>query len=537
MATDFKSIPVIDVSPLLAKSDDANMAEDAGVCEVVKQLDKACREAGFFYVKGHGIPDSLLKEVREVTHKFFELPLEEKLKIKLSAATGYRGYQEVGDNITKGVPDVHEAIDLYRELEHGMYGDMGKPMIGPNLWKIIQGISLALGGSVNELEGRIAGNPFWVMRLIGYPVISRENGHNKLENDIGCGAHTDYGLLTLVNQDDGITALQVRNHSGEWIWAPPIPGTFVCNIGDMLKILTNGIYESTLHQVINKSPKYRVCVAYFYETNYDATIEPLDICVQKTGGIKKLGQAVYGEHLIDISPLVAKADDANMAQDAGVCEVVKQLDKACREHGLFYVRGHGISDSHLKEVRDVVREFFNLPLEDKMKIKMTAATGYRGYEELDKIHTNGLPDVQEAIDYSITKNLQMERMEIRENQWKDLTCGLLGLVNQDENVSAIEAMNNSGEWISAPPIPGATLCILGDMLKILSNGLYNPALHQIINASPKYRVSAVYFYETNYEEPIEALDICVQKSGGKKKIDTAIYGDYLVAKLKKAYPF
>ncbi|XP_021714630.1 probable 2-oxoglutarate-dependent dioxygenase At3g50210 [Chenopodium quinoa] len=103
--------------------------------------------------------------------------------------------------------------------------------------------------------------------------------------------------------------------------------------------------------------------------------------------------------IIDISPLVAKADDANMAQDAGVCEVVKQLDKACREHGLFYVRGHGISDSHLKEVRDVVREFFNLPLEDKMKIKMTAATGYRGYEELDKIHTNGLPDVQEAIDY------------------------------------------------------------------------------------------------------------------------------------------
>ncbi|XP_021714362.1 probable 2-oxoglutarate-dependent dioxygenase At3g50210 isoform X2 [Chenopodium quinoa] len=320
MATDFKSIPVIDVSPLLAKSDDANMAEDAGVCEVVKQLDKACREAGFFYVKGHGIPDSLLKEVREVTHKFFELPLEEKLKIKLSAATGYRGYQEVGDNITKGVPDVHEAIDRIgarNVRRHGETNDRTKLMCRPSKpqnfkvvmehytdlctelsRKIIQGISLALGGSVNELEGRIAGNPFWVMRLIGYPVISRENGHNKLENDIGCGAHTDYGLLTLVNQDDGITALQVRNHSGEWIWAPPIPGTFVCNIGDMLKILTNGIYESTLHQVINKSPKYRVCVAYFYETNYDATIEPLDICVQKTGGIKKLGQAVYGEHLI-----------------------------------------------------------------------------------------------------------------------------------------------------------------------------------------------------------------------------------------------
>ncbi|XP_021735036.1 probable 2-oxoglutarate-dependent dioxygenase At3g50210 isoform X2 [Chenopodium quinoa] len=268
-------------------------------------------QRGWLFLCGHGIPDSFLKEVREVTRKFFDLPLEEKLEIKLSAATGYRGYQEVGDNITKGVPDVHEAIDLYRELKHGMYGDMGKPMIGPNLWpskpqnfkavmehytdlctelsrKIIQGISLALGGSVNELEGRIAGDPFWVMRLIGYPVISRENGHSELGNDIGCGAHTDYGLLTLVNQDDSITALRVRNHSGEWIWAPPISGTFVCNIGDMLKILTNGMYESTLHQVINKSPKYRVCVAYFYEPNYDATIEPLDICVQKTGGSKNL---------------------------------------------------------------------------------------------------------------------------------------------------------------------------------------------------------------------------------------------------------
>ncbi|XP_074304982.1 homoarginine-6-hydroxylase 2-ODD-C23.1-like [Silene latifolia] len=136
------------------------------------------------------------------------------------------------------------------------------------------------------------------MRLIGYPVVSKANGCSKAENDIGCGAHTDYGLLTLVNQDEDVTALQVRNHSGEWIWAPPIPGTFVCNIGDMLKILTNGMYESTLHRVINNSPKYRICVAYFYETNFDAAIEPMEICVQKSGGIKKLGRAVYGEHLV-----------------------------------------------------------------------------------------------------------------------------------------------------------------------------------------------------------------------------------------------
>ncbi|KAG9154641.1 hypothetical protein Leryth_023053 [Lithospermum erythrorhizon] len=321
MATDFKSIPLIDISPLVSKWDDPNIEQDEHVAEVVRQLDKACRQAGFFYVKGHGIPDSLIKDVREITRTFFSLPYEEKVKIKLSPGTGYRGYQYVGENITKGVPDMHEAIDCYREVEPGMYGELGKTMEGSNKWpsnppefrnmmeeyitrctdlsrKIMRGLALALGGSAEEFERRGAGDPFWVFRIIGYPVLPNGSSPDMLESDIGCGAHTDYGLLTLVNQDDNITALQVRNHSGEWISAVPIPGTFVCNIGDMLKILTNGIYESTLHRVINKSSKYRVCVAYFYETNYDAAVVPMDACVNKTGGVKKFGEAVYGEHLV-----------------------------------------------------------------------------------------------------------------------------------------------------------------------------------------------------------------------------------------------
>ncbi|KAK0595862.1 hypothetical protein LWI29_010684 [Acer saccharum] len=83
-----------------------------------------------------------------------------------------------------------------------------------------------------------------------------------------------------------------ENLSGEWISAPPIPGAFVCNIGDMLKLFSNGLYESTVHRVINNSPKYRVCVAYFYETNFDAAVEPLDFCVERTGGTAKFGRAV-----------------------------------------------------------------------------------------------------------------------------------------------------------------------------------------------------------------------------------------------------
>ncbi|XP_042066562.1 probable 2-oxoglutarate-dependent dioxygenase At3g50210 [Salvia splendens] len=321
MATDFRSIPLIDIGPLVEKWDDPNPTRDQSVAQVVQNLDKACREAGFFYVTGHGIPDSMVKEIRSISRQFFDLPYDEKLKIKLSPTTGYRGYQRVGVNVTKGVLDKHEAIDCYKEVKPGMYGSLGEVMEGCNQWpndppgfkdlmedyvnrctdlsrKILRGIALALGGPLDMFEGNIAGDPFWVVRIIGYPAINSRKIPDAI-NDIGCGEHTDYGLLTLVNQDDDITALQVRNIDGEWIPAPPVPGSFVCNIGDMLKILTNGIYESTVHRVTNNSAKYRVCVAYFYETNYDAAVEPLEICVDRSGGAKKIdGAVVYGKHLV-----------------------------------------------------------------------------------------------------------------------------------------------------------------------------------------------------------------------------------------------
>lgn len=320
MGSDFQTIPIIDIGPFLDKFNDPKMAEDEEVLKVVRKLDEACKEAGFFYLKGHGIPVAMIKEVKEVTRKFFDLPYHQKCKIKLSPESGYRGYQRIGENITKGVPDMHEAIDCYKEIKPGAYGALGTVLEGSNLWpdtpsnfkllmeeyislltelsrKIMRGIALALGGEPEAFEGERAGDPFWVTRLIGYPGSTSTNPEAQ-SNDVGCGAHTDYGLLTLVNQADDIHALQVRNRCGEWISAPPVPGAFVCNIGDMLKIWSNGLYESTLHRVINNSPKYRVSVAYFYEPNFSARAEPLDFCVQKTGGAAKFEGAVYGEHLV-----------------------------------------------------------------------------------------------------------------------------------------------------------------------------------------------------------------------------------------------
>lgn len=316
----FSSIPIIDISPLVEKIDDPALSDDEGVAKVVRLLDHACKEIGFFYAIGHGVPSSLTSAVLSLSYEFFHLSNEDKVKIKMGSKTGFRGYQMVGENITKGKPDLHEAIDCYKEFEYNTYGELGHPLFGPNLWpetpqkfkpvmeeyitvmkdlsrKILRGIALALGGPHDAFEEK-TNDPFWVMRVIGYPPLTNEVHSIKAgDSEISCGAHTDYGLLTLVNQDSESCALQVRNQSGDWIWAQPLPGTFVVNIGDMMKIWSNGRYEPTVHRVINKNPKYRVSVPFFLEPNFDAVIEPMNFCKQGVNG-DVVKRVIYGHHLV-----------------------------------------------------------------------------------------------------------------------------------------------------------------------------------------------------------------------------------------------
>ncbi|KAL2630720.1 hypothetical protein R1flu_015406 [Riccia fluitans] len=291
----FSSIPVIDISPLVESgSSPPKGQEDPKVQRVISEIDQACRNVGFFYVQGHGVPLDTMNQVRKLGHEFFSLSSDEKYKIKMSPASAWRGYQTVGENVTKGLSDLHEAIDFFQDYGGDFPAFLrGHPLHGLNPWpetpasfrpvfkdyisvmqdlgkRIMQAISLALTGARDSFEGSRAGNPFWVLRVISYPVVEKKIA------EVGCGEHTDYGLLTLVNQEDDIRALQVKNQAGEWIWADPIPGTFVVNIGDMLKIWSNGIYMPTVHRVLNDSSKCRVSVPYFYEPNFDALVEPLD---------------------------------------------------------------------------------------------------------------------------------------------------------------------------------------------------------------------------------------------------------------------
>jgi isopenicillin N synthase-like dioxygenase len=90
----------------------------------------------------------------------------------------------------------------------------------------------------------------------------------------GVGEHTDYGLLTILRQDD-TGGLQVKSRS-RWIDAPPIPGSFLCNIGDMLERLTRGIYRSTPHRVLNTSQRDRLSFPFFFDPNFNARMSPIE---------------------------------------------------------------------------------------------------------------------------------------------------------------------------------------------------------------------------------------------------------------------
>lgn len=332
------SLPIIDISAYLNSS--SSLAARQAVAYAVNQ---ACVEYGFFYLTGHGIPTSKLEEVIAVAREFFSLPLDEKNKIKRYDAggpeggDGARGYQGMGENVTGGKKDHHEAIDLYREWDLTAKGN-GKEEVGtretlqgPNLWPSqpaqlrdvyleyinqlqhvgtalvhAMGVALHLGTPTKDASPdtedeltfvRNTDKSFWVMRLIGYPSLPSPLADN--DEEASCGAHTDYGCVTLLLADPTPGALQVLLKDGKtWLDADPVPGAFVVNIGDMIERWTNGKWKSTRHRVLHRGDGYRVSVPFFFEPNFGAVVKPLEKCVEETGGVPVHEGGTYGEHLL-----------------------------------------------------------------------------------------------------------------------------------------------------------------------------------------------------------------------------------------------
>ncbi len=286
------ALPIIDVSGLSSASLKERMA--VGV-----HLRAACLDNGFFYVANHGIPAGLIEAVLSETKAFFDCSSHQKEEVSKKHSICNRGYEPVrAQTLEAGTPpDLKESFYLGPELP------LTDPLViarrfnqGPNLWpsgmpgfapamkayfaamldlsgRLMRGLALSLDLDENYFSA-FCTNPYAVLRLLHYP----PQPADAAPNEKGAGAHTDFGALTLLLQDQA-GGLQVQGKAGGWLHASPIPGTYVVNLGDMISRWTNNRYRSTLHRVVNASGRERYSVPFFFDGPIDHLVECLPSCL------------------------------------------------------------------------------------------------------------------------------------------------------------------------------------------------------------------------------------------------------------------
>lgn len=309
-------IPVIDLGRAVP-------GDAGGDAAVAWEIHKACRETGFFYVSNHGVPDAMVAESFVWARRFFALPMAEKLAIHMRHSATSSGYEPVGGQVLDSQddsgdiapPDLKEAFYVGMELpaEHPWsmrrlrgYGHNQWPGSLPGFRAHMLGYRAALDGLGDRLLGLLALSlelpadwfarfydmPSATLRLLRYP----PHPAGARANQLGAGAHTDWGGITLLAQDDA-GGLEVRNVAGQWIEAPPVPGTFVVNLGDLMARWTNGLYSSTMHRVMNAgSGRERYSIPYFYSPRADAVIEAMPGCVD-AGRPPRYASCTAEEHM------------------------------------------------------------------------------------------------------------------------------------------------------------------------------------------------------------------------------------------------
>jgi isopenicillin N synthase-like dioxygenase len=278
------SVRTIDIGALV---DPAPSNDESALDDVARSIDEACSSVGFFSISGHGVDPALAARIDRLARSFFDQPKELKANIAMPlAGRAWRGWFPVGGELTSGRPDRKEG--LYAGIELPAEDPRvvaGIPLHGPNLYPatpaglgpaidewfaamsglghaLMRALSRSLGLSDTWIHDHLTADPVRLFRIFRYP-----NGDG---SDWGVGVHTDYGLLTILMQDD-CGGLQVRTDDG-WVDVVPEPNTFVCNVGDMLERMTGGRWRSAPHRVRNTSGRPRLSFPFFFDPSWDADV-------------------------------------------------------------------------------------------------------------------------------------------------------------------------------------------------------------------------------------------------------------------------
>ncbi|GAQ82514.1 hypothetical protein KFL_001140020 [Klebsormidium nitens] len=299
-----------------------SLADGQTKASVAAAIREACTNLGFFYVSDHGVDESLVQAAFEQCCLFFNLPEEKKRKCLQDSNN--RGYTPLAEQMldasrqTRG--DTKEGYYMGREvpLDHP---DASKPLHGPNVWpdpallpdwrptmeryqaamiqlalKLTDFIGLALGLPEGFFKKPgMFDNPMTVLRLLHYT----EEKSAPEEGVFGAGAHSDWGMLTLL-KTDSVPGLQIclekDAENQTWLDVPPVEGAFIVNIGDMLERWSNDLFRSTLHRVVGRGQE-RFSIPFFFEPNFDCLVECLPQCCSPSNPAK-YPPVTVGEYLM-----------------------------------------------------------------------------------------------------------------------------------------------------------------------------------------------------------------------------------------------
>jgi isopenicillin N synthase-like dioxygenase len=295
--------------------------------EVADTIAASCRDLGFFQIVGHGLDPDVVDATWDTATQFFDLPLEEKLALRIRPGEAYGYTPFLGERLAASLgdetpPDLKEsfasgpldtpAAALEDELSRFVYSPNHWPPSFPSLrpaWERYYRTMADLAERLLTLMATGLGlpptyfDPFVdrhtsAQRALRYPAL---RGRGPDRGQLRAGAHTDYGTLTILRQGDGPGGLEVLAPDGPWVPVPPQRDAFVVNLGDSLARWTNDEWRSTLHRVVvpesDDGRTARQSMAFFHNANWDAVIECLPTCTGP-GNAPRYPPVTAGRHLM-----------------------------------------------------------------------------------------------------------------------------------------------------------------------------------------------------------------------------------------------
>jgi isopenicillin N synthase-like dioxygenase len=296
-AASFTEIPLIDLVPL---QDGTGLSRR----KVAEEICDACERVGFFYVLNHGVPEQTVREIFNASDAFFALPREEKMKLRLSKQTSFRGFLPSGVDGGTSAGNRKECFQILSQTLPTNREGRAIELCMPNLWpEVLPQFRTALLSYYSAME-RLADQllrlfelglgvaedtfvrhfrePIGMLRLLQYPT--------QQPNDLSIGSqpHTDGSAVTILAQDDA-GGLEAVNDLGEWTQVAPIAGTFVINLGETMKLWSDGRFAATPHRVINTSGRHRTSIPFFSNPDFHTVIRPVITATKRARDVELVG--------------------------------------------------------------------------------------------------------------------------------------------------------------------------------------------------------------------------------------------------------